>query len=127
MAWKNTRGMATIKRQTVTVDAAGQVVGRLATKIANMLVGKDRPDYTPHIDAGAIVNVTNADKLVYTGNKMQTKVFFRSSNRPGGIHRSKVGDLQATNPGQILVHAVEYMLPKNRTQKTRMKRLKIVN
>jgi large subunit ribosomal protein L13 len=127
MAWKNTRGKATIKRQTVTVDATGQVVGRLATKIANILLGKDQPGYTPHIDSGAIVNVTNADKLVYTGKKMQQKVLFRSSNRPGGITRLPVAKLQAEKPGEVLLHAVKYMLPKNRTQSARLKRLTIVN
>ncbi len=126
MAWKNTRGMATITRKTVTIDATDKVVGRLATSIAKMLLGKDQPGYTPHIDTGAIVKVTNADKLVYTGKKMDQKVFFRSSNRPGGIKRSPVAKLQAEDPGAILVHAVRYMLPKNRTQNTRMKRLTIV-
>lgn len=127
MAWKNTRGMPTIKRETVTIDATGQVVGRLATKIAKMLLGKDQPSYTPHIDSGVFVKVTNADKLVYTGKKMDQKVFFRSSNRPSGIKRTPVAKLQAEQPGQVLVHAVKYMLPKNRTQVTRLKRLIIAN
>ncbi len=119
--------MATQTRKTVTIDGTGLVVGRLATKIAMMLIGKDRPDYTPHIDAGANVKVTNADKLVYTGKKMEQKVLFRSSNRPSGITRLPVAKLQAEKPGEVLVHAVKYMLPKNRTQKERLKRLKIVN
>jgi len=127
MAWKNTRGMPTIKRETVTIDATGQVIGRLATKIAKMLLGKDQPSYTPHIDSGVFVKVTNADKLVYTGKKMDQKVFFRSSNRPSGIKRTPVAKLQAEQPGQVLVHAVKYMLPKNRTQVTRLKRLIIAN
>lgn len=127
MAWKNKRGMPTIKRATVTVDASGQVVGRLATKIAHMLTGKDQPGYTPHIDSGAIVKVVNSDKLVYTGKKMEQKVFFRTSNRPGGLKRTPVAKLQADKPGEILVHAVKYMLSKNRTQKERLKRLMIVN
>lgn len=127
MAWKNTRGVPTIKRETVTIDATGQVVGRLATKIAKMLLGKDQPGYTPHIDSGVFVKVTNADKLVYTGKKMDQKVFFRSSNRPSGIKQTPVAKLQAEQPGQVLVHAVKYMLPKNRTQVTRLKRLIIAN
>ncbi len=127
MAWKNTRGMPTVKRVTVTIDATGQVVGRLATKVAHLLTGKDQPGYTPHIDSGAIVKIVNADKLVYTGKKMEQKVFFRSSNRPGGIKRSPVAKLQVDKPGAILVHAVKYMLSKNRTQKERLKRLLIVN
>lgn len=127
MAWKNTRGMPTVKRATVTIDATGQVVGRLATKIAHLLTGKDQPGYTPHIDSGAVVKVVNADKLVYTGKKMEQKVLFRSSNRPGGIKRSPVAKLQVDKPGAILEHAVKYMLSKNRTQKERLKRLLIVN
>lgn len=128
MAWKNRRGMPKgIARQTVEIDATDQVVGRLASKIAKMLMGKDQPGYTPHIDTGSIIKVTNADKLVYTGKKMQQKVLFRSSNRPSGIKRLPVAKLQAERPGEVLRHAVKYMLPKNRTQTERMKRLIIVN
>jgi large subunit ribosomal protein L13 len=126
MAWKNRRGMPKIERETVEIDATGKVVGRLATHIARLLMGKHRPNYTPHIDTGAIIKVTNADKLVYTGKKMEQKVLFRSSNRPSGIKRLPVAKLQAERPGEVLLHAVKYMLPKNRTQDERMKRLHIV-
>lgn len=115
-----------LTREVVTIDAAGKVVGRLATEIAAILMGKNKPDYTPHIDSGAVVRVLNADKLEYTGKKMEDKVLFRSSNRPGGIKRLKVAKLQVEKPGEILRHAVKYMLPKNRTQSDRMKRLLIV-
>lgn len=123
MAWKNKRGVPEIKREQVTIDAEGQVVGRLATKIANILVGKDKPTYIPHIDAGAVVLVKNVEKLVVTGKKSEQKNIFRSSNRPGGIKATTVGKLMETNPGEVLRHAVKYMLPKNRTQAVRMKRL----
>ena len=126
MAWKNTRGIPEIKRETVTIDATKQVVGRLASRIAKILMGKDKPNYTPNIDSGAIVKVTNADKLVFTGKKMQQKVLFRSSNRPHGIKRIPVAKLQQEKPGEVLIHAVTYMLPKNRLQKERLKRLIIV-
>lgn len=115
-----------LTREVVTIDAAGKVVGRLATEIAAILMGKNKPDYTPHIDSGAVVRVLNADKLEYTGKKMEQKVLFRSSNRPSGIKRLKVAKLQVEKPGEILRHAVKYMLPKNRTQSDRMKRLLIV-
>lgn len=118
--------MSTVVRPVVTIDASGRIVGRLATEIAALLTGKNQPGYTPHIDSGASVRVTHADKLVYTGKKMADKVLFRSSNRPSGIKRIPVMKLQAEQPGQVLVHAVKYMLPKNRTQKDRLKRLKIV-
>ncbi len=123
MAWKNTRGIAVIKREIVTIDATDKVVGRLATEIAHKLLGKDQPGYTPHIDTGAIIKVTNVDKLVLTGKKEEQKVHFRSSNRPSGIKRVPVSKLMKENPGEVLIHAVKYMLPKNRTQKERMKRL----
>ncbi|MBP9762946.1 50S ribosomal protein L13 [Patescibacteria group bacterium] len=115
-----------ITREVVTIDAAGKVVGRLATQIAAILMGKNKPDYTPHIDSGAVVRVINADKLEYTGKKMEQKVLFRSSNRPSGIKRLAVAKLQVDKPGEILCHAVKYMLPKNRTQADRMARLIIV-
>lgn len=115
-----------VTREVVTIDATGKVVGRLATQIAAILMGKNKPDYTPHIDSGAVVRVINADKLEYTGKKMEQKVLFRSSNRPSGIKRLPVAKLQVEKPGEILRHAVKYMLPKNRTQSERMNRLIIV-
>ena len=118
--------MPKVVRDTVTIDATGKVVGRLASDIAHLLMGKHRGTYTPHIDAGAIVKVTNAGKLTYTGKKMEQKVLFRSSNRPGGIKRLSVAKLMVENPSEVLRHAVKYMLPKNRTQKERLKRLIIV-
>lgn len=124
MAWKKKTAVPRgFVRATVTIDASGQVVGRLATEVARLLVGKDKPGFTPHLDMGAIVKVTNASKLVYTGSKMQEKVLFRSSNRPSGIKRLPVAKLQVEKPGEVLRHAVKYMLPKNRTQSERMKRL----
>lgn len=126
MAWKkNTPATAGLKRETVVIDADGKIVGRLATQIAKLLIGKDQPGYTPHIDTGVYVKVVNASKLVYSGNKMTDKVLFRSSNRPSGIKRLQVAKLQVDKPGEILRHAVQYMLPKNRTQNERMKRLVI--
>lgn len=115
--------MAAIKRETVNIDATDKVVGRLATHIAMILMGKDKPDYTPHIDTGAVVKVTNVDKLVFTGKKLEQKVHFSTSNRPGGLKRRPVSKLMKENPAVVLEHAVKYMLPKNRTQKERMKRL----
>ena len=123
MAWKNKRGMSAIKRETVTIDATDKVVGRLATHIAKILMGKDKPDYTPHIDSGVIVKVSNADKLVFTGKKLEQKVHFSTSNRPGGLKTTPVKTLRKDSCETIIKHAVIYMLPKNRTQSLRMKRL----
>ena len=118
--------MPTLKRKVVEIDATGKVVGRLATRIATMLVGKHRADYVPHIDSGDIVKVSNVDKIVFTGKKWEQKVHFSTSNRPGGLKRMPVSKLREQNPGQVLRHAVKYMLPKNRTQAARLKRLIIV-
>ncbi len=123
MAWKNKRGMTAQNRETVTIDATDKVLGRLATHIAKILMGKDKPTYVPHIDSGVIVKVTNVDKLALTGKKLEQKVHFRTSNRPGGLKRTPVSKLMQEKPATVLEHAVKYMLPKNRTQKERMKRL----
>ena len=122
----NKSGMPAMKREVITIDATNRIVGRLASEIAMYLVGKHKPTYVPHIDSGATVKIMNADKLVYTGKKMEQKVLFRSSNRPGGIKRLPVAKLQVEKPGEVLRHAVKYMLPKNRTQDERLKRLIIV-
>lgn len=123
MAWNKKAGMPQIKRATIEIDATGKVVGRLATTIAKHLMGKHRATYVPHIDSGDIVKVTNADKIVFTGKKWEQKVHFSTSNRPGGLKRMPVSKLREENPGEVLRHAVKYMLPKNRTQSTRMNRL----
>ncbi|MFA5185581.1 MAG: 50S ribosomal protein L13 [Patescibacteria group bacterium] len=123
MTWKNTRGMPQIKRETHEIDASGLVVGRLATRVATLLMGKHKADYEPHIDAGDFVKIKNADKVVFTGKKWDQKVHFSTSNRPGGLKRKPVSKLRTENPGEILRHAVKYMLPKNRQQTARLKRL----
>ncbi len=125
MPWKKQPGSPTVKRATHQIDATGMVVGRLATKIATLLVGKHKVDHVPHIDAGDFVKVTNANKLVFTGKKWEQKAHFRSSNRPSGIKRTPVSKLREERPGEVLRHAVKYMLPKNRTQIERLKRLNI--
>ena len=118
--------MPTIKRDVHEIDATGKVVGRLATHVATLLMGKNKASHVPHIDSGDTVKILNADKLVLTGKKWEQKKHFRSSNRPGGITEVKMSVLREENPGEILRHAVKYMLPKNRTQSERMKRLIIV-
>lgn len=124
MAWKKATPATTgLKRATIVIDATDKIVGRLATDIVKKLIGKDQPSYTPHIDTGVRIKVINSAKLVYSGKKMDQKVFFRSSNRPSGIKRIAVRKLQEDQPGEILRHAVKYMLPKNRTQNERLKRL----
>ncbi|MFZ2804228.1 MAG: 50S ribosomal protein L13 [Patescibacteria group bacterium] len=123
MPWKKKAGMPTVKRSIHEIDAEGQVVGRLATKIAKILIGKHKASYVAHTDMGDIVKVKNAKGLVLTGKKWEQKVHFHSSNRPGGIKRVSMAKLREDNPSEILRHAVKYMLPKNRIQSERMKRL----
>lgn len=129
MSWnqkQSKRGMPKVARNTHTIDATGKVVGRLATDVAKLLMGKHKPDIVPHVDGGDFVKVINASKIVFTGKKWEQKVHFHSSNRPGGITRVPVSKLRVERPDRILRHAVQYMLPKNRTQAARLKRLTII-
>lgn len=113
-------------REIHEIDADGKVVGRLATHIANLLMGKHKPGYQTYIDMGDFVKIKNASKVVFTGKKWEQKVHFRTSNRPGGLKRTSMTKLRDNNPGEILKHAVKYMLPKNSTQSKRMRRLTFV-
>lgn len=126
MPWKKKVGMPKVERTVHEIDATGKVVGRLATRIATILIGKHRASYVPHIDSGDVVKVSNVNKIVFTGKKWDQKVHYRTSNRPGGLKSTPVSKLREENPGEVLRHAVKYMLPKNRTQAIRMKRLIIV-
>lgn len=114
-----------IKRDTVTLDAEGKVLGRLATEIAVLLMGKNKPDYLPNLDAGAIVEVENVGKMKLTGNKINYKVYQHHSGYPGGVKTRKAADLMESNPGEVLKMAVDRMLPKNTFRSRRMKRLRI--
>jgi large subunit ribosomal protein L13 len=86
-------------------------------------MGKNKPSYVPHIDSGAVVKVKNAAQLVLTGKKWETLKHFRTSGRPGGLKATLASTLRETNPGEVLKHAVKFMLPKNSTQAVRLKRL----
>ncbi|MBU1034622.1 MAG: 50S ribosomal protein L13 [Patescibacteria group bacterium] len=123
MPWKKKIGMPKVERETHELDAAGKPVGRLATQIATLLIGKHKASIVPNIDAGDIVKVSNVDKIVFTGKKWEQKVHYRTSNRPGGLKMTPMSKLREENPAEILKHAVKYMLPKNRQQVDRMKRL----
>ena len=107
------------------VDAADQVVGRLAVQIANVLRGKHRPEYTPHIDTGEFVVVINAEKLRFTGKKMQTKTYHWYTRYPGGLKTATARDLIDTHPDRILREAVKRMVPRNKLGRQQMTKLKI--
>lgn len=125
MAWNKRKGHPSVVRKTHEIDAAGKVVGRLASQAANLLIGKHKTIYQPHLDQGDFVVIKNATKVEFTGKKWDQKELFHSSNRPGGVKATKVSMLRNTNPARILEHAIKYMIPKNKLQKDRMKRLKI--
>ena len=119
---------ASAKKETVTrkwyvVDAEGETVGRLASKIASVLRGKHKPDYTPHVDTGDYVIVINADKVRFTGNKMSDKVYLRYSGYPGGQKAITAENLMAKKPNAVIETAIKGMLPKNKLGRAMFKKL----
>src|SRR5205085_5525218 len=107
------------------IDAADQVVGRLAVQIATILRGKHRPDYTPHVDTGDYVVVVNAEKVRLTGNKWDTKTYAAYSHYPGGLKVVGAKEMLARKPEQILIQAVKRMVPRNRLGRAQMTKLKV--
>ena len=116
-----------IIRNTTTIDAEGQSIGRVASQVAQLLQGKHRTDYVQNVDLGDKVQVTNAAKVKVLGNKAENKYFYAFSGYPGGMKSKQLKTVMATNPAEAIEHAVYSMLPKNRLRKDRMKRLKISN
>lgn len=117
--------MQKIIRTTQVLDAQGQIVGRLASRIANFLNGKNKRNYEPNTDCGDVVAVKNASKMIFTGRKLTVKTLKHHSNYPGGLKEESVERLMITNPAKVLRHAVERMIPKNRLRKRKLRRLKI--
>ena len=107
------------------VDAQGQTLGRLAAELASRLMGKHKPQYSPHLDCGDNIVVINADKIAVTGNKLAAKKYYRHSGYPGGIKETNLADLMERKPTAALERAVKGMLPKNRLQDDRLSRLKL--
>jgi len=114
-----------IHRNWHTADATGHVVGRLASQIARILVGKHKPSHLPHIDDGDFVIITNAERLILTGRKWEQKVYRWHTGWPGGLKELPIKQMYLKNPEKILVKAVYGMLPKNSHRDIRIKRLKI--
>ncbi len=117
--------MINIKRETHTIDATGQAVGRIATKTAMLLRGKNKPTFVPHIDAGDIVVIENASKVKFTGNKLVQKDYYHHTNYPGGLKRTPMKKVFDTKPDDVIRRAVYGMLPKNSLRGEMMKRLTI--
>lgn len=107
------------------VDAEGQTLGRLAAQIAVVLMGKHKPGYSAHLDCGDNVIVVNAAKVAVTGNKLEDKMYYRHSGYPGGIKETNLATLLRRQPTAALENAIAGMLPKNRLQDDRMRRLKV--
>ena len=114
-----------VPQRWLVIDATDQVVGRLATRIATILRGKHRPEYTPHLDTGEFVVVINASKVRFTGKKMQTKTYQWYTHHPGGQRTVSAKELLAKHPERILLEAVRRMVPRNRLGRAQMTKLKI--
>jgi large subunit ribosomal protein L13 len=114
-----------IEQNWKVVDADGQVLGRLATEIADTLRGKNKPAYTPHVDTGDFVVVVNAEKVRVTGKKLEQKIYYRHSGYPGGLRERTLAEQLARRPEEVIRRAVKGMLPKNRLAAAQLRKLKI--
>jgi len=114
-----------IKREWHVIDASGKVLGRLATQIAGLLMGKHKPIFSPNLDTGDFVVVINADKIRVTGNKAKQKLYYRHSGYPGGLKSISLEKMMQTHPTRVIEYAVKGMLPHNRLGARLMKKLKV--
>ena len=111
--------------QWFVVDAKDQVLGRLATKVARMLIGKDKPSFTPYLDSGDHVVVINANQIKMTGNKIEQKMYYSHSGYPGGLKEVPAKRVRETKPEWVVREAVLGMLPKNKLRARRAKKLRV--
>ncbi len=114
-----------VERKWYVIDAEGQTLGRLATEIARILRGKNKPQYTPHVDVGDFVVVINADRVLVTGKKAEQKVYRRHSGYPGGMKETSYERMMESKPTEILRKAVYGMMPKTRLARQQFRKLKI--
>src|ERR1700760_2600873 len=115
----------TVNRRWFVIDATDQVVGRLAVQIANILRGKHRPEYTPHIDTGEYVVVINAEKVRFTGKKLDSQTYSHYSHHAGGLRVVTAREQLAKAPEEVLIAAVRRMVPRNRLGRAQMTKLKV--
>ncbi len=116
---------ADVTRAWYVVDASEVSLGRLSTKVAQLLTGKGKPQFTRHIDCGDFVVVVNAKYLVVTGNKLLAKKYYRHSGYPGGIKQRTLEEQMSTDPTEVIIHAVRGMIPDNKLRPARLARLKV--
>jgi large subunit ribosomal protein L13 len=114
-----------IEREWYVVDAEGKTLGRLASQIARILMGKHKPYYTPHLDTGDFVVVVNADKIRVTGRKLDQKMYYRYSGYPSGLKSVTLRRQLETHPDRVIWAAVRNMLPKNKLGRVMLKKLKV--
>ena len=114
-----------VDRKWHVIDADRKVVGRLASRVASILRGKNKPIFTPHVDTGDYVVIVNADKIRFTGNKLEQKVYYHHTGFIGGIKKEAAKDIMKENPERIFLSAVRGMLPKNRLGIQIFKKLKV--
>ena len=114
-----------IKKNWYLIDAKDQVLGRLSTRVAQLIRGKEKPEFTPHLDMGDFVIVVNADKIKVSGNKGEDKVYWRHSGFPGGGKETSLNELRNNFPDRVITNAVKGMLPHNRLGRKMLKNLKV--
>ncbi|MFY9487300.1 MAG: 50S ribosomal protein L13 [Solirubrobacterales bacterium] len=116
---------ATRTREWVIVDAEGKTLGRLATQIADTLRGKNKPEYTPHIDTGDFVVVLNAEKIRVSGNKLTEKIYYRHTGYPGGLRERTLEEQLERRPEEVIRTAVKGMLPRTKMGRAQLRKLKV--
>lgn len=114
-----------VDRKWLVIDAEGQTLGRLASEVASILRGKHKPTFTPHVDTGDFVIIINAEKIHLTGNKLNTKVYYRHSLHPGGLKSRTAKEMIETRPEQMLEGAIKGMLPKNSLGRQMFRKLNV--
>lgn len=114
-----------VEQKWYVVDGEGKVFGRVASQVASILRGKNKPEFTPHVDTGDFVIVLNAEKLVLTGKKLDQKYYYRHSGYPGGLRKTKYRDLMQVKPEFAFYEAVRRMLPKNTLGKKMITKLRV--
>ena len=114
-----------VEREWLVIDAEDQVLGRVATKASQLLKGKHKPQYTPHVDTGDFVIIINADKIRVTGTKASSKEYYRHSGYPGGLKCETFAEAMQKHPERVIEHAVKGMLPKNTLGRAMGKKLKV--
>ena len=112
-------------REWLVVDATGQTLGRLASQVASVLRGKHKPTFTTHIDTGDFVVVTNCERIVVTGDKMETIRYYRHSRYPGGLKSRSMREMRDRFPDRIIFEAVKGMMPKTRLGRAQMRKLRV--